>query len=125
MSASKDSILNYKGKGPEPVEVPEWGGTVYVRVMSGAERDAYEDETYHLNGKDLALNRKNARARLLVKCLSDDTGKRLFSDKEADQLGTQPANVLDKVYAVAIKSNGFTSQDVKDLEKNSESAPTA
>lgn len=115
---SKETILQFKSKPTQTVDVPEWGGVIHVRVMSGAERDAYEDETYTLNGKDVALNRRNARARLLVKCISDQDGNRLFTDSDAKTLGEQPADVLDKVYTVALKVNGFTKQDVEDLEKN-------
>jgi hypothetical protein len=118
MPASKESIFAFKGKPSHAVDVPEWGGTVYVRVMSGAERDGYEDETYRLNGKSVQLNRVNARARLLVRCLSDEEGKRLFSDADADTLGNQPADVIDKVYSVALRVNGFTEKDVEDLAKN-------
>lgn len=123
MAATKDSILAYRAK-LTPVEVPEWGGTVYVRVMSGAERDAFEDETFKINGKNVELNRKNARARLLVRCITDEGGERLFNDNgDADRLGAQPADVLDRVYAVAAKSNGLSKADEDDLAKNSDSAP--
>jgi hypothetical protein len=119
MSITKDSILSFKGKPLTPVETPEWGGTVYLRVMRGSERDAFEAETYKLNGKSLELNRVNARARLLVKTLCDEQGNRLFTDADATQLGEQPADVLDRVYTVALRVNGFTSADVADLAKNS------
>jgi hypothetical protein len=69
------------------------------------------------------LNRKNFRARLLVKCVTDDTGARIFTDDEAAKLGEQPADVLDRVFAVAQQVNGMTQKDVEDLAKNSDSAP--
>ena len=122
MPVTKDSILAHRA-AVTPVEVPEWGGTVYVRVMSGTERDAYEDETFKLNGKAVELNRKNARARLLVRCIVDEGGARLFGEADADALGAQPADVVDRVYAVAQRVNGFTAADVDELEKKSDSAP--
>jgi hypothetical protein len=42
----------------------------------------------------------------------------LFSDADADTLGNQPADVIDKVYSVALRVNGFTEKDVEDLAKN-------
>lgn len=118
MAISKESILQFKSKPTVTVNVPEWGGVVHVRVMSGTERDDYEDETFRLNGSDVSLNRKNARARLLVRCIADEAGQRIFSDEDADALGGQPANIIDKVYAEALKVNGFTKQDVEELVKN-------
>ena len=39
---SRDTILQREDIKTEDVEVPEWGGTVRVRGMSGVERDAFE-----------------------------------------------------------------------------------
>ena len=39
---SRDAILQREDIKTEDVEVPEWGGTVRVRGMSGVERDAFE-----------------------------------------------------------------------------------
>jgi hypothetical protein len=123
MAATKESILAHRAK-LTPVDVPEWGGQLYVRVMSGAERDAFEDETFKLNGKDVEINRKNARARLLVRCIVDEGGERLFNDNgDATLLGEQPADVLDRVYAIASKANGLSKADEDDIAKNSDSAP--
>ncbi len=122
MSATKESILSCKALGGL-IQVPEWGGEVYVRVMSGTERDAYEDETYRLNGRDVSLNRRNLRARLLVKCIADEAGNRVFSDAEADALGATPAPQLDRVYSFAAKLNGLSAKDEEDLAGNSDGAP--
>ena len=122
MAVTKESILAHRAK-LQRVPTPEWGGDTFVRVMSGAERDAFEDETYRLNGKDVSVNRKNLRARLLVRCIVDEEGARLFGDNDADTLGAQPADVLDRVYAVASKANGLSKADEEDLAKNSDSAP--
>ena len=39
---SKDAILAADDLPRETVHVPEWGGDVYVRTMSGTDRDAFE-----------------------------------------------------------------------------------
>jgi hypothetical protein len=46
MTLTRDSILNAKDLKKELVKVPEWGGEVYVRCMTGSERDAFESEAY-------------------------------------------------------------------------------
>jgi hypothetical protein len=125
MNATRDTILQARNARLEPMESPEFGGTVYVRAMSGTERDAFEDETYKVNGKSVELNRRNGRARLLVRCLCDAEGKRLFTDADAQALGEQPAYLLDPLYAKALRLNGFTASDVEELAKNSETGPSA
>jgi hypothetical protein len=116
MNISK--LLTYK-KAPSPVPIPELEETYYIRTMSGTERDAFEDETYKINGKSIELNRQNARARLVVKCLCDENGTRALQDNQVNELGQVPADILDKLYSVALNANGFTAKDVEDITKNS------
>jgi hypothetical protein len=92
--------------------------------MSGTERDAFESETYTLNGKNVQINRANFRARLLVRCIADADGNRLFADRDAAALGECPSDLLDRVFAVAQRANGMTPADVESLTKNSDSAPS-
>lgn len=123
---SKQSILGYKRTKPlESINVPEWGGKVYIRVMSSNERDAYEAETVQVNGKNVTLNRQGARARLLVKVVCDESGHRLFEDRDAKMLGEQPADLIEPVVEFASRVNKLSKEDIDDLAKNSDTAPNA
>ena len=44
MALTKDQILAADDMGMLKLAVPEWGGDVYIRVMSVGERDASENE---------------------------------------------------------------------------------
>jgi hypothetical protein len=104
------------------VVVPEWGCTVYVRTLTGTERDSYEQQ--------LIVNRKvrgrtvrdtdltNARAKLLVLTLCDDVGVPIFKEEDAVALGEKNAAILDRIYAVAAELNGFTDKDIEELTGN-------
>lgn len=105
------------------VEVPEWGCTVWVRGQRADERDAFESENFV--GPEGEFNRRNLRARLLVRTLVDEQGQRLFSDAEAVELGGKSGAVLDRLYAVALELSGMRKKDVDELEKNSASTPAA
>jgi hypothetical protein len=118
MSLKATILAAAGGAAPELVPVPEWGCDVHVREMTGAERDAYEAETYQVSGKTVELNRQNARARLLVRCLSDEQGKRIFGDDDADVLGTKSGAVLDRLYVIAQRVNKLTAKDLEDAAKN-------
>ncbi len=111
---SKKDILTADDLPFEDVKVPEWGGTVRVRTMTGTERDAFEGETYTGKG----ANTVNMRARICARCIIGDDGQRLFEDRDMAELGAKSAASLDRVFAVAQRLNGFSDADVEVLEKN-------
>lgn len=112
---SKDAILGADDLITEDVEVPEWGGTVRVRMMTGAERDAFEESLSRTKGKSVKANLANLRARLVAKTVVDEAGKRLFTDAEAGVLGQKSAAALDRVFDAARTLNGMTEKDVEEL----------
>ncbi|MGW5639623.1 hypothetical protein [Streptomyces sp. NPDC003832] len=118
---SADEILAADDLPREPVEVPEWGGTVLVQGMDGTSRDRFEASMVNdkLTGvsKDKALD--NYRARLAALTLVDESGKRLFrSDAEVKRLGTKSAQALTRVVAVGSRLSGLTDSDVEELTGN-------
>lgn len=111
---NRDSILSSDDLPKELVSVPEWGGDVYVRTLSGTERDSFEQSMITKKDKP---NLDNVRARFAVLTICDEAGVRLFSDADAKQLGDKSAAALDRVFAVAQRLNGFSSSDVEELGK--------
>ena len=81
-----EEILQADDLPKELVEVPEWGGEVYVRTMTGLERDSWEGSIVKMkprrvNGRNIQepeIIFANARAKLLAKVLCDENGKSLF-----------------------------------------------
>lgn len=114
----RDDILAVRDGKTEELEVPEWGTKVWIRTLSGRERDALENLIYQGNKKGGAAN---IRAEFAVRCLSDADGKRLFADPEAKALGEKSAAALDRIFEAARRLNKFDQRDVEELEKNSES----
>lgn len=111
---SKAAILAAKDQKMVAVDVPEWGGTANIRVMTGTERDRFESEFVGGNkGVDMV------RAKLVAKCLCDEDGNRLFTEQEIPALGEKSAAVLDKLFTQCMKLNRFTKEDVEDLAGNS------
>jgi len=117
MTLSRSQILTPRQLKREQVAVPEWGGDVWVRTMTGAERDDYEQE--YLEAKKVAGDRiPNLRARLLARTLCDADGKSLLTTADVDALGAQPADVLARLFNVASRLNGLSKADAEELEKN-------
>ena len=122
MLLTKEQILGASDIVKEKVKVPEWGGEVYVKGLTGAERDKFESSIIEMRGTTQKFNMINVRAKLACFALCDETGKRLFTDEEVNELAKKSANALQRVFDVAQKLSGIGNSDVESLLKNSESA---
>jgi hypothetical protein len=111
----REKILSSQDLETEEVEVPEWNGSVFIKGMTGTERDAFEQSI--VDGKK--TNLVNIRSKLLVKCICDENGERLFDEKDVDVLGAKSAAALDRLFEVAQGLNGMSASDVESMEKNS------
>lgn len=111
----RNSILAANDAKHEPVECPEWGGTVYVRTISAAERDRWEIE--HEKRKD-SPGATNIRGMLLSLALCDEHGKAMFTIADADALGKKSAVVMDRLFDAAAKLNGIGAAATEAAKKN-------
>lgn len=100
------------------VPVPELGegATVRVRVLMGHERDRFDQELSK-HKDDLA----GLSAVLVAMAAVDESGKRLFSDKDVDTVERLNGIVLNRVYWAAWKLNKFGGDAVEQDAKNSQS----
>lgn len=117
----RDAILAADDLKLEEVEVPEWGGCVYVRTLPGAERDEFDQAIYDARGKGDAVDVRGVKVRLLVAALCDADGLPVFGPEDAEALNAKSSRVLDRLFDVAQTLNGLTADDVEELAKNSES----
>jgi len=112
---TKDQILKSDDLAKELVSVPEWGGDVYVRTLTGTERDLFESK---IVGKNGGVNMENLRARLAVLTMVDESGKRLFEDSDIKELSRKSSKALSRVFNVAQELNKISDDDVEELAKN-------
>jgi hypothetical protein len=115
---SRDDILKAEDLRTEEVDVPEWGGTVLVRGLTGRERDEYEGSVLEQRGSRLVPNTANVRAKLAVKCVIDEDGNRVFADTDANALGEKSGAAIDRVFEVASRLSGLGDTDVKELTED-------
>ena len=109
----RDSILKAEDLPKERVN--EWGQEFFIRCLTGAERDAYEQDV--IKDKD-GDKWRNVRAKLVVRCAVDAEGNRIFTDLDALALGQKSGAVLDRLYAVAQRVSGMTADSVEEAKKN-------
>ena len=98
----------------EDVPVPEWGGTVRIKTMTGAARDAFEASLVQEGGK---RDFTNLRARLLAHAIVGEDDQPVFSAADVDALGQKSAAALDRLYDVAQRLNGIGTTAQADAEK--------
>lgn len=114
---SAEAILKADDIGERvKVDVPEWDGFVYIRVMSGVDRDRWELRVE--KGVD-SPSTANIRASLCAVTMCDENGKRLFTDNQINALGEKSAKALDRVFTKAREVNKISDSDIEELEKNS------
>jgi hypothetical protein len=114
MALTKEQILAADDLGSLEVNIPGWGGSVFIRVMTCGERDSYENEWVANKGKGVP----DFRAKFLARCLTDAKGQRLFSDAEVPQLAAKSASVLQALFVKAMAHNALSDTDVEELAKN-------
>lgn len=117
---SREDILAYDDSSFEDVDVPEWGGSVRVVGLTGAERDRFEASVVG-NGKKMQLT--NLRARLIALCVVDESGERLFGTVDVGALGNKSAAALERVFSAAQRLSGLSEDDVAELTEDLDDAP--
>lgn len=111
---SKEQILSADDLNLLEIEVPEWSGSVYCRVMSVGERDAYEREW--LGKRETGV--ENFRTKFLQRVLCDKSGELLFSSDDIKALSNKSSAVMSRLWDMAMKHNHMLAEDVEELAKN-------
>lgn len=116
----RDDILGADDIKMEKVAVPEWlDGYVYVKGMTGLEREQYE------TGYTAQREGANIRAHLASMSICDEHGVLLFSVEDAEKLGNKSSAALMRVFEVARRLSGLLGADeLKKLSEEMEENPS-
>lgn len=112
---NRNQILEAKDIKTEIVDVPEWGGSVMVKLLTGTERDQLEASVIDDKGK---FKKDNVRAKLVLKCAVDEEGKPLFQPADLEAIGSKSSSALDRIFSAAQKLNRMGAEDIAELVKN-------
>jgi hypothetical protein len=113
-SLSKDQILQANDNSLMKVAVPEWGGDVFIKVMTCGERDAYENEW--VRKKETGVD--DFRAKFLARCLVDESGQRLFGNGDIEKLAAKSSKVINRLWMAAMEHNNLSDEAIEDTAKN-------
>lgn len=122
----RTAILAAQDLGSELIDVPEWKGSVRIRVMTAREkaeiqRLLFTEEMVIVDGKP-ELRRKpnqavNIRTVLVGFTLINEDGTRMFMDEEVDLLASKSAAVIERLFTEAQRVNGMA-EDAVEKAKN-------
>ena len=107
MSLNREQILNARNRAdrrPVKVSVPEWGGDVYLRVLTVADQVALSED---VKPADMPVQ-------VLLHCLVDEEGTRILQDDDAAELAKEDFPLVLRLFAEAAKLNGLTSRELED-----------
>lgn len=112
---TREAILAADDLKTETVAVPEWGGDVLVRMMTGAQRDAFSASLVSADGKP---QMDNFRPKLVAWSVVDESGNLMFTADDIQALAVKSAAALDRVAAVAQRLNKMGPESVEEAAKN-------
>lgn len=100
------------------VPVPEWGGDVLIKSLTGHERDRYEATVVEYKGDKRKVNLTNLRARFVQITAINEDGTLLFGEGDILWLTKKNAKVLERVFKEAQALSGMTDEDMDELVAN-------
>jgi hypothetical protein len=106
----REQILTADDLPRKELPIPEWKTKVWIRTLTGGERDRFE-------GRQSKDPFTDVRARLAVLCLVDEQGLNLFTEADIPALSAKSSKALDRVFAASVKLNGISKEDVEELKK--------
>lgn len=102
---SKEAILSAVDSSIQEIEVPEWNGSVCIRIINGFEREKLETLMARFE-KDKNKNEYYG-GYLLSLCICDKDGNRLFSEKDVDLLAKKSGVALSRLIREALVINNL------------------
>lgn len=115
---TREAILSANDLARESLTVPEWGGDVWVRTLTAAERDTWEQQVRDQTDDSGAVGQRRLKSMLAVLTVVDNDGARLFADDDVEALDEKSAAAVDRIWQVACRLNGLTDGDVEELAGN-------
>ncbi len=114
MTLTREQILAArKDRKPHRFEVPEWGGDVFIRVLSAEDQATLSDET----------DPKRMPVKVLIYALVDEQGERLFTDEDFAELMQEEFPVILRVFTEAAHLNGLSTKELDEAMEGFASAP--
>jgi hypothetical protein len=120
-----DDILNLNDVVVERVDVPEWGGHVFVRTLSAEAKEQYIESIRRITGRGKKQNveiiLEKSSAKLAAQTMCKEDGTLLWpngSMATIDRLAARSAKALSRVVDAAAKLNGLADDSEEEAGKD-------
>ena len=117
---TKDDIFKVDDLPTKDIDIPEWGGTLTIRTLTGAERDQFESAFVNQDQIDI----RGLKARLIQLTVQNGDGQPMFTKADLQKINSKSASVIDRIFQESQRLSGLTKEDVDVLVGNSGTAPT-
>lgn len=117
MNINRQQILEAAPK-LYPVEIPEWGGTVFLRPISLTEQGKLADLGSKFEKATLLEKMRRITMPLIVWVVCEESGAPLFSADDIDALMDKSAGSINRLQEEILKISGLTAESRAELEKN-------
>jgi len=108
----REDILGAKDITVEAIEIPEWGGQVYVKAMNGLEREAFDEVIYR--------KKTHLLATLAQSTIVDEAGSRVFSPEDIPALAAKSSYALERIWDWHKAHSGVGAKALEESQKNFE-----
>ena len=113
---TKDEILATELE-TKVIDVPEWYGSVRVKVMNGVERDAFDK---WLSSKPAENVMDGMKVRVCALCIVDEDGNRMFTDDDIQELQKKSGAALSRIFTIAQEMNYLLAGSIEEASGESE-----
>ena len=110
---TRDEILSAKDLPYKDVEVKEWGGWVRIRTLRGVDRAQLVAALQTDPDKEAPTDWIE---RMLVACITDNKGNKLFDETDIKNLGEKNSGIIQKLFDVADNLNAITGKSMESLK---------
>lgn len=96
------------------VEIKDLGGSVYIRQVTAGELDDLQQMCKAVSQSKCPM----FRAKCVVFFLSDENGKRIYTDQQANIVNGFVGRAVDDIFDAGMDFNSVIESPVEELEKN-------
>jgi hypothetical protein len=114
LGLTREQILAARrDRKPQRFEVPEWGGDVFIRVLSAADQMDLAEGT---EAKDTPI-------KVLIRSLVSENGEPLFTDEDFAELAKEDWPVIMRVFQESAHMNGLSTKELDEAMAGFAQAP--
>lgn len=115
---TRESILGADDLPTEEFDAPEWGGTLMIRALNGAQREEIEVRVNRAKATSEGHGWKGLKALVASYVIVGEDGKPLFTSKDFAAISEKSGAMLDRLFEHVMEVNGLTQKEEKSIEGN-------